>query len=201
MAEEILQYLSPPLAAGVEITEDVTELSARIRCLIVVNTVAFLIYICLAVFDNVSNWELVLHIRANGFSNPLLPPLQTWLYIWYAVVATGTILNVVSIVSDGTSLAKVCCPGTRDSKRSDPEKKKKKRNEVFNMVLWMQEFFMLLIIIFYAWIQYSCSTPEHRDLTSIMIEVGISATAVLLISCWRFIFSILRLCSCIKKKA
>ena len=122
MAEEIFQYLSPPLAAGIEITDDISG-QFKLKCLITVNTITFLIYFGLTVFDIVSNWELLLDIRENGFNNPLLPPIENWFTAWFAVVAIGTILSAVSVASDGISLGQSCRKFSQKFRSNDKCKK------------------------------------------------------------------------------
>ena len=67
------------------------------------------------------------------------------------------------------------------------------RNEALGaIILWFQDVPMLTMSVLYAFSQTSCKTPEPRDASPILLNIGISATAAVIASCWRLIRSFVR---------
>ena len=70
------------------------------------------------------------------------------------------------------------------------------RNETLGAItLWFQDVPMLTIAILYAFSQTTCKTPDPRDVTPFLQDIGISATAAVAASLWRLLRSFARLCS------
>ena len=70
------------------------------------------------------------------------------------------------------------------------------RNETLGaIILWFQDVPMLTLAILYGLSQSSCKVPDTRDVTPILLDVGISAVAATLASFWRLLFSFVRLYS------
>ena len=61
------------------------------------------------------------------------------------------------------------------------------------LILWFHNVPMLTISILYALSQSTCKVPDRRDVSPILRDVAISATAATLSSSWRFILSYVRL--------
>ena len=70
------------------------------------------------------------------------------------------------------------------------------RNETLGIIsLWFQDVPMLTIAVLYAFSQSSCKTPEVRDVTPVLRNIGISAIAACLAALWRTVRSFIRLYS------
>ena len=51
----------------------------------------------LSIFDTVTDWNIVIQFRDQGFHNPLLPIDINWLHAWYLFAAIGTILTAITV--------------------------------------------------------------------------------------------------------
>ena len=51
----------------------------------------------LSIFDTVTDWNIVIQFRDQGFQNPLLPIDINWLHAWYLFAAIGTILTTITV--------------------------------------------------------------------------------------------------------
>ena len=70
------------------------------------------------------------------------------------------------------------------------------RNETLGIItLWFQDVPMLTFAVLYAFSQTSCKTPEVRDVTPVLRDIGISAIAACLAALWRTVRSFIRLYS------
>ena len=203
MTDEFFKYVSPPLAAGIEFTNNCVNLPCKSSVekwvlVAVFNTIAYLIYFALALFEAYSNWELLLDIGVSGLNNPLLPApsigSQNWFYMRCFVVFLSTFITLISLIIDGIALAYIYIKNRNTSEKSNNPVCQICK-ELFFFVLWLEELMLLIMLVIFAWTQYSCRTP---NLTPIMIEVGISATAILLVSCWRIFFSFIQVYLCYK---
>ena len=68
------------------------------------------------------------------------------------------------------------------------------RNETLgSLTLWFQDIPMLTLSVLFAVVTRSCKTPDGSDVSPILLDVGISATAAVAASCWRLLRSIARL--------
>ena len=68
------------------------------------------------------------------------------------------------------------------------------RNETLAAItLWFQDVPMLTLAVLYAFSQSTCKTPEPRDVTGSLLDVGISAIASLAAVSWRLLRSFARL--------
>ena len=173
----------------------------EVSCLpswVVVQTILFLISTGLTVFDTWTDWEVVMDFQEVGFKNPLLPHNITWLRAWYLFTSIGTFLTVISFLHDGMGLlysVYLCCykedeKVDKDEKVDDPCKccyrhgwNEKTRSETLSAIaLWFQDIPMLILAILYAHLQRTCKVPDSRDVTPILLDVAISATAAMIVS-------------------
>ncbi len=72
------------------------------------------------------------------------------------------------------------------------------RNETLGaLTLWFQDFPMLTLAILYAFSQFTCKSPDKKDATAPLLDVGISVIASLVAASWRLLRSFTRLYSSI----
>ncbi len=72
------------------------------------------------------------------------------------------------------------------------------RNETLGAIaLWFQDVPMLTIAVLYAFSQFTCKTPDIRNVSPILRDIGISATATTVATIWRSTRSFIRLYSSI----
>ena len=68
------------------------------------------------------------------------------------------------------------------------------RNETLGAItLWFQDVPMLTLAVLYGLSQSTCKVPDSRDVTPILLDVAISATAATVVSFWRLLRSFVRL--------
>ena len=174
---------------------------------IAAQSIIFLISTGLSVFDTWTDWEVVKDFEEVGFSHPLLPHDVHWLRAWYLFASIGTILTIIAFLHDGISLLYSvylsCCAGSTDEFTIDDPFKccyvsgwnEKTRNETLStIVLWFQDFPMLMLAVLYTISQTSCKVPDSKDVTPILVDVGISTAATTVVSLWRLLRSFVRLC-------
>ena len=76
------------------------------------------------------------------------------------------------------------------------------RSEMLSaFTLWFQDVPMLTLAVLYAFSQTTCKTPESKDVTPFLLDIGISATVATAASIWRFLRSFARLHSTIAARA
>ena len=75
----------------------------------------------IAIFDTVTDWNIVIQFRDVGFQNPLLPIDVNWLRAWYLFAVIGTVLTTVTILHESLDVLhslwqfckKYCCKSQR----------------------------------------------------------------------------------------
>ena len=67
--------------------------------------------------------------------------------------------------------------------------------------LWFQDVPMLTLAVLYAFSQTTCKTPESKDVTPFLLDIGISVSVATAASIWRFLRSFARLYSSIAVRA
>ena len=60
------------------------------------------------------------------------------------------------------------------------------------LTLWFKDAPLMTMSVLYVLIQHSCKTPDTKDVTPLLLDVGISVTAAVLASLWRAIRSFVR---------
>lgn len=60
------------------------------------------------------------------------------------------------------------------------------------LALWLQDFPMLLLAFLYTFSQTTCKTPDPRDTTPALLDIGISASAAVAASLWRLLRTLYR---------
>ena len=72
------------------------------------------------------------------------------------------------------------------------------RSETLNaFTLWFQDVPMLTLAVLYAFSQTTCKTPEPKDVTPFLLDIGISVSVATAASIWRLLRSFARLYSSI----
>ncbi len=67
------------------------------------------------------------------------------------------------------------------------------RNETLSFItLWFQDVPMLAMAVLYGFSQESCKTPDPKDVTPALYDIGISATVAVVASAWRVTRSFIR---------
>ena len=190
--------------------------------IILIQLVLFIIGAGLASFDTYTDWEVVLTFRDVGFNNPLLPLNENWLRAWFLFAAVGTFLTAFAILHDGVDLLysmwlafKKCCCKSRSRPINRLEAEDDDEDEIDDplkccyacgcnpvtraetlsfFTLWFQDVPMLTMAILYALSQATCKVPEERDVSDVLLSVGISAMAAIAAASYRLFRSIFRLC-------
>ena len=87
---------------------------------LIVQIVLLLIGSGLSIFDTITDWNIVIQFRDQGFQNPLLPTDINWLHAWYLFAAVGTIFTAITVFHESLDLlhsmwhtCKRCCSKSR----------------------------------------------------------------------------------------
>ena len=90
-ANEIIDYICTGMGLCLKCCKDFAPGS------LIVQIALLLIGSGLSIFDTITDWNIVIQFRDQGFQNPLLPIDVNWLHAWYLFAVIGTILTTITV--------------------------------------------------------------------------------------------------------
>ena len=113
-AKEIVDYVCTGAGLCLECSGDFAP------GFLIVQIVLLLLGSGLSIFDTITDWNIVIQFRDQGFQNPLLPTDINWLRAWYLFAAIGTIFTAITVFHESLDLlhsmwhtCKRCCSKSR----------------------------------------------------------------------------------------